>query len=79
MCPEPMFPRTECLILKGLSILAIDMARHGYSTEGYTTLVEGLGRVQTLGDASTPWCEELIGQYRRTLDEYACLYHVARE
>jgi hypothetical protein len=74
-----MLPRVEIKILRGLSILAIDMALAGYPAEGYTSLLNGLGRVITLRDAGEPFGEELIGQYHRTLDEYAGRYGVARD
>jgi hypothetical protein len=74
-----MLPRTEIKILTGLSVLAVDMAHAGYPGEGYTSLLKGMGRVKALRDAGEPWGEELVGQYHRTLDEYAGRYGVARD
>jgi hypothetical protein len=74
-----VLPRTEVAILKDLAVLAVHMAVDGLPGEGYTTLVEGLGRVQSLRDAGAPCGEELVVQYRRILDEYAARYDVARE
>ena len=74
-----MLPRAELVILRDLAVIAVHMAVDGYAAEGYTTLLEGFGRVKDLREAGVPGSEELVAQYRRTLDEYAHRYYVARE
>jgi hypothetical protein len=70
-------PPAELRILNALCVLAVDMALDGFASEGYVSLVEGLCRAR--GRAGEPWTEELVAQYRRTLDDYADRYQVARE
>ena len=70
-------PAAELRILNALCVLAVDMALDGFASEGYVSLVEGLCRAR--GRAGEPWTEELVAQYRRTLDDYADRYQVARE
>jgi hypothetical protein len=74
---SPTVPPAELRILNALCVLAVDMALDGFACEGYVSLVEGLCRAR--GRASEPWTDELIAQYRRTLDDYADRYDVARE
>lgn len=70
-------PAAELRILNALCVLAIDMALDGFACEGYVSLVEGLCRAR--GHVGETWTEELVAQYRRTLDDYADRYNVARE
>ena len=74
-----MLPPAEIRILTRLSLVAIDMALDGFAGEGYTSLIEGFSRVRDQRDAGKPWGEELVEQYRHTLDDYADRYGVARE
>lgn len=77
MTPRSEVPLDELRILRGLAVAAVDMALCGFPGEGYTSLLEGMGRVKLRAD--DPWHETLLARYRRTLDEYAAMYHVARE
>ena len=74
-----MLSRTEARILRSLAVLARQMAVDGCAGDGYTTLLEGLSRVKKLRDGGDPCGDELMTQYRHTLDDYARRYHVARE
>lgn len=70
-------PASELRILNALCVLAVDMALDGFVAEGYVSLVEGFCRAKRHG--GEPWSDELIAQYRRTLDDYAERYNIARE
>jgi hypothetical protein len=74
-----MLPRAEVRILTHLTVLAVDMATEGCVAEGYICLVEGFCRIKSLDAASEPWSQELMGHYRRTLDDYADRYYMARD
>lgn len=74
-----MFLRCERIIHRSLTRRAVRLALDGHAGEGYTLLVEGMCRICTLPDGDGPCGEMLLARYRRTLDEYADLYQVARE
>lgn len=74
-----LLPRAEVRILTHLTVLAVDMAAHGFVAEGYTCLVEGFCRVKSLKEAGEPWGPELAGRYRQMLDDYADRYYMARD
>jgi hypothetical protein len=73
------FPREELLGVAARAKLAVSMASDGYPAEGYSSLLTGLGRAIALRDAGEPWAPDLVAQYRRTADEFALRYGVARE
>ena len=73
------FPRKELLGVEARAKLAVFMAEDGYPAEGYSSLLTGLGRAIGLCDAGEPWGSDLVAQYRRTADEFASRYGVARE
>ena len=76
---EIAFPREELLGVEARAQMAVAMASDGFPAEGYSSLLTGLGRAMALSDAGEPWGPDLVAQYRRTANEFAARYGVARE
>lgn len=70
---------TELVLLRGITVQAIEMALGGEAGDGYVHLARGRHRASGLRDGGAVWGDELVCRYTRALNEFAGLYRIARE
>jgi hypothetical protein len=74
-----MLPRQEIDILTMTATQAVELAKEGHLSDGYSALLAGFERAQEIASVGEVWGEELLSRWRGVCLNYAKLYGLSLE